>query len=123
MSEVTIALATDAERDWAAGVMAESDPWLTLGRDRAKCAAFLAAAPDNELLIAHFGAVPAGFLFLRPRGFAGSPYIASIAVAADYRGRGIGSAMLRHAEVRYAPPARHIFLCVSSFNRDARRLY
>ena len=31
--------------------------------------------------------------------------------------------MLRHAETRYAPHARHIFLCVSSFNPDARRLY
>ena len=123
MSRDAIAPATDAEREWAACVMSESDPWLTLGRDVAQCRAFIAPAPDSELLIAHVDGEPAGFLFLRPRGFAGSPYIASIGVAAAHRGRGVGSEMLRHAETRYAPTARHIFLCVSSFNADARRLY
>ena len=37
-------------------------------------------------------------------------------------GRGVGSALLRFAEQRY-PEARHIFLCVSSFNPRARQLY
>ena len=66
---------------------------------------------------------PAGFLLARPRGFAGSPYIASIAVAPTHRSRGVGSAMLRHVEARYAPPARHIFLLCSTFNHRAQQLY
>ena len=38
------------------------------------------------------------------------------------RGTGVGSALLIHAE-QYFPEARHIFLCVSSFNARARQLY
>jgi ribosomal-protein-alanine N-acetyltransferase len=118
-----IALATDADREWAARLMASSEPWITLGRSLAGSAEYLAAAPDAELFIARERGGPLGFLFLRPRGLASSPYIASLAVAPAQRGRGVGTAMLRFAETRYSPAARHIFLCVSAFNEDARRLY
>ena len=120
---LTITLATASEREWAAGVMAGAEPWITLKRDLAACTAYLAPAADSELLIARDGATPAGFLLARARGLAGSPYIASIAVAENYRSSGVGSAMLAHVEARYVPPARHIFLCVSSFNARARQLY
>jgi ribosomal protein S18 acetylase RimI-like enzyme len=38
------------------------------------------------------------------------------------RGQGVGSALLDAAE-RWLPEARHMFLCVSSFNTRARQLY
>jgi [ribosomal protein S18]-alanine N-acetyltransferase len=120
---IVIGLATEAERDWAARLMASSEPWITLRRSLEKCAEYLAAAPDAELFIARERDEPSGFLFLRPRGLASSPYIASIAVAPAHRARGVGTAMLGFAETRYVPPARHIFPCVSAFNDDARRLY
>lgn len=63
-----------------------------------------------------------GFVLLHPTGLAGSPYIASIAVAEEARSQGLGAELLRAAESRF-PDARHIFLCVSSFNRRARQLY
>ena len=53
----------------------------------------------------------------------GSPYIASIAVAHTHRGKNIGTQLVTHAERFFADEARHIFLCVSSFNSRARRLY
>jgi ribosomal protein S18 acetylase RimI-like enzyme len=53
---------------------------------------------------------------------AGSPYVASVAVAPEARGRGAGTALMEFAERRW-PEARHLFLCVSSFNAGARRLY
>ena len=123
MIDLVISLATDAEREWAARVMSESEPWLTLGRKLDGCRAYLAATADSELLIAHDGGAPAGFLFARPRGFAGSPYIASIAVAPKHRSRGVGLELLRHVEARYVPPARHIFLLCSTFNHRAQQLY
>jgi ribosomal protein S18 acetylase RimI-like enzyme len=106
---------------WCARVMAATDPWLALGRSFEDCLArcnhaeytLLTASEDGERL---------GFVLLHPRGVAGSPYIASIAVAEEARGRGVGSALLVQAE-GYFPGARHIFLCVSSFNGAARRLY
>jgi ribosomal protein S18 acetylase RimI-like enzyme len=54
---------------------------------------------------------------------AGSPYLASIAVDPGARGRGVGSALLAFVEQRFRPAHRHLFLCVSSFNDRARRLY
>ena len=61
-------------------------------------------------------------MLLDPAGVAGSPYIASIATSAGVRGQGVGSALLDAAE-RWLPEARHMFLCVSSFNPRARELY
>jgi len=60
---------------------------------------------------------------MRDRGVAGSPYIVSIAVEEAYRGRGIGAEMLAHVEEHFRPRARHMLLCVSSFNTSARRFY
>lgn len=42
--------------------------------------------------------------------------------SASARGRGVGSALLSAFERTY-PTARHVFLCVSSFNARARALY
>ena len=123
MPDLAISLATDAERDWSARLMSESEPWLTLGRALEQCHSYLATTSDSELLIAHDDDAPAGFLLARPRGFAGSPYVAAIAVGPAQRSRGVGSALLRHVEARYVPPARHIFLLCSTFNLRAQRLY
>jgi ribosomal protein S18 acetylase RimI-like enzyme len=119
---ITISQATDAEREWCAELMAGSDPWIRLGRGIEPCRA-ICRHPEYLLLVAHAGQEPCGFVLLHPRGVAGSPYIASIAVAERSRGRGVGALLLAHAEAHFAASARHIFLCVSSFNERARRLY
>lgn len=106
---------------WCARLMASTDPWLTLGRTYEDCLA-RCGHPEYTLLVASEDGVRLGFVLLHPRGVAGSPYIASIAVSADARGRGVGSALLARAETFFAG-SRHMFLCVSSFNEAARRLY
>jgi ribosomal protein S18 acetylase RimI-like enzyme len=113
--------ATEADREWCARVMAATDPWVTLGRGYEQC---LARCRQAELiaLVARLNETPLGFILLHPTGLAGSPYVASIATAAEARGQGVGSALLEAAEAWF-PNARHIFLCVSSFNARARRLY
>jgi ribosomal protein S18 acetylase RimI-like enzyme len=63
-----------------------------------------------------------GFVLLAPYGLAGSPYIASVAIAAEARGQGVGSQLLRFAEQHYRGRG-HLFLLVSSFNRSAQELY
>ena len=100
--------------------MAATDPWMTLGRGYDECLA-KCAHPEYTLTVASDGTGRLGCVLLHPRGVAGSPYGASIAVSAHARGRGIGSQLLTHAETLF-PGARHIFLCVSSFNSAARRL-
>ena len=122
MSEATIWPASAAEREWAARLMAASDPWITLGRgiDHCRAACF---HPEYELFVAGVEASPQGFILLHPRGAMSSPYIAAIAVAPEFQGCGLGGRLLRFAEDHYRGRARHMFLCVSSFNHDARRLY
>lgn len=102
--------------------MAGSEPWTTLGRGLESCRA-ACARPELELWVARRQPEPLGFVLVHPRGVAGSPYVASIAVAPAARGAGIGRRLLAHVEERFRPQARHLFLCVSSFNDGARRLY
>jgi predicted GNAT family acetyltransferase len=50
-------------------------------------------------------------------------YIQTVCVAPAERGRGLGSLLVAHAEERIFRESPNVFLCVSSFNPDARRLY
>jgi ribosomal protein S18 acetylase RimI-like enzyme len=122
MVQVTIGPATDEERDWAAALMAGSEPWITLGASLEQCRRS-SRDPEYLLYVARVHARPCGAVLLQRRGVASSPYIKSIAVAADYRSKGIGAALMEFAENLFRPEARHIFLCVSSFNTRARAFY
>jgi len=102
--------------------MARSEPWTTLGIGIEECRK--ACRDDDCLLyIARAGTEPCGMIILHRRGVAGSPYIKSIAVAEDFRSRGAGAALVEFAENRFRSEARHMFLCVSSFNIRARAFY
>ena len=122
MQPVTITAANEEERDWAASLMAGSEPWVTLGRGFEQCRK-PCHDPDFQMFVAHAGALPCGFVLLQRCGVAGSPYIASIAVAEEFRGKGVGTRLLEFAEDFFRAQSRHIFLCVSSFNDRARKLY
>ncbi len=113
--------AAPADYDWCARLMTSSDPWLTLGRTLPDCLAVL-HRPGAELYLARQENSPAGFVLLAPYGFAGSPYLAAIAVAPAARGQNIGSELLAFAERLYTPRG-HLFLLVSSFNHRAQALY
>lgn len=125
MSEVgafTIAAAIFDDREWAAGLMAASDPWLTLGRGIDQCRA-ACQRPEFVVFVARDGSKRCGFSLVNPHGLAGSPYLASIAVAPAWRSRGVGAVLLDHCERHAALTSRHFFLCVSSFNARARAFY
>jgi ribosomal protein S18 acetylase RimI-like enzyme len=51
------------------------------------------------------------------------PYLRNIAVNAKFRGRGVGTALLRHCEETGFAHAGTIFLLTSDFNKGAHRLY
>lgn len=119
---IAIGEGTESDRDWCAALMAGTDPWITLGRGLEQCRA-RCRHPEYLLYVARSGDEPCGFLLIHPRGVAGSPYVASIAVAGPFRGRGVGAQLMAYAEALYAGRARYLFLCVSSFNHGARRLY
>jgi len=110
-----------AEAEACAALMAGSEPWITLGRGPDACLALM-EHPDREQYVALEGGVLAGLLVLSMRG-AFTGYVQSVCVAPGMRGRGVGTALMRFAEARIFRESPNVFLCVSSFNDDARRLY
>ncbi|HEY3287933.1 MAG TPA: GNAT family N-acetyltransferase [Gemmatimonadaceae bacterium] len=111
----------DADRAACARMMCESDPWITLGRSYDRCLTAV-SDPARELYVARDGTEVAGFILLTMKGqFPG--YITSVCVAASARGTGMGTQLVAFAEERIHRESPNVFLCVSSFNPGARRLY
>ena len=108
--------------EWCARLMAASEPWITLQRDLSACRQVI-NRPGTELFIGRDQNSRAlGFILLAPHGLAGSPYIASIGVSPDARGKSVGSQLLQFTEQHFHDRS-HLFLLVSSFNSRAQRFY
>lgn len=122
LTDLTIRLVEGtAEREWCAKLMVSSEPWLTLGRTVEQARRPM-QDPSREVYLAVEGAKPVGFLILTLVGPLPG-YIQTVAVSPEHRGRGVGSQLLAFAETRIFGKAPNVFLCVSTFNADARRLY
>src|SRR5262245_30472185 len=109
------------DHEWCARLMAGNEPWITLKRDLAACRAAL-ASPIKERYVVRDGEERVGLLVLDMSGpFPG--YIQSICIAPGARSRGLGTRVLAWAEERILRDSPNVFMCVSSFNPDALRLY
>jgi len=114
-------LAGPEDAEWCAHLIAASEPWRTLGRGF-EASLRAVSDPDRETWLARREGRRVGFITLNLKGaFVG--YVQSIAVADEARGQGVGSEILRFAEERIFREHANVFLCVSSFNEGARRLY
>ena len=102
-------------------MMSSSDPWITLGMNYEYClTAFDGTC--KEIYVAAFENQIAGFVILQVCGsFKG--YIQTICIAAELRGKGIGKWLLQFCEKRILEISPNIFICVSSFNKGAIKLY
>ena len=120
------ALTSDDEARACAEIMSVSEPWRTLGRTYEESYRIV-RDPAREVYVALDGAPSAdqrvaGFTILVMQGaFVG--YLQSVAVRDDCRGRGLGTALITFAERRILRETPNVFICVSSFNFGARRLY
>ena len=122
MNQLDIQLAGIEDVEWSARLMVGTDPWIRLGIPLEKCRKNC-SDPEFNLFIARLANKRCAMLLLDPRGVAGSPYIKSIAVDEGFRNRGIGAELIAFAEQLYKEDHGYIFLCVSSFNTRARKLY
>jgi ribosomal protein S18 acetylase RimI-like enzyme len=114
-------LQSNAEAEACARMMAESEPWTTVGRSYAHCLGII-ADPAREVYLAADGLTLVGFVVLNMHGaFVG--YIQTLCVAPAFRNRRIGSRLIAFAEARIFTDSPNAFMCVSSFNTGARRLY
>ncbi len=101
--------------------MASSEPWITLGRSF-EASLTVVRDPSREVYVIRDDRMIAGFLILCMVGaFVG--YIQTICIDPAYRGQGLGSKLVAFAEQRILQVSPNIFMCVSSFNDGARRLY
>src|SRR5262245_9001367 len=109
-----------AEARACARIMSESEPWTTLQRTYKNCWDSVTDSAREVYVAALNGAVT-GFIIVNMQCFRG--YIQTIAVASEFRNRGIGAKLLGFAEKRIFRENPNVLLCVSSFNKGAQRLY
>ena len=111
---------TDQIRE-CARLMSLSEPWITLRRTQADVVKTI----KDEMSEVHLAIVQnkiIGFAIIKMQGaFVG--YIQSIVIALQYRRRGIGKRFIEYLERRILSEQPNVFICVSSFNPEAKRLY
>ncbi|MEJ0091124.1 MAG: GNAT family N-acetyltransferase [Limisphaerales bacterium] len=110
-----------AEARFCAGFMAASDPWLTLGFTAEQAFQRL-TDPAREVHVATVDQQSVGVLILHLAGLLNG-YIQILAVHPDWRGRGLGTQIMRFAEERIFRQSPNVFLCVSAFNHRAQKFY
>ena len=104
-----------------AKMMVKTDPWITLNINYEQC---LKAFEGNwrEIYVLEYDAQIAGFVIIQPYGtFKG--YIQTLCVSETFRGKGLGTKLLQFSEKRILEISPNIFICVSSFNTRAIKLY
>ena len=114
-------LAERAEADVCARLMAGSEPWITLRRTYDQALRML-EDPEREVSVGLVKGEVVGFVILRMDG-AFSGYIQTVGVVPGWRNQGVGTRLIRFAEERIFTERPNVFLCVSSFNDRAKRLY
>jgi ribosomal protein S18 acetylase RimI-like enzyme len=114
-------LAGDADLAECARMMAESEPWITLGRT-VEASIRTLRDPGKEVYVSEDEGRIVGFVVIDLRGpFPG--YIQTVCVRAGARGQGHGAQLITWAEARIFQESPNVFMCVSTFNPDAHRLY
>lgn len=118
--------ATPADVPALAQLMAGDPLWQRYGVTEASAARRLAdgLAAAAAIVVAEEDATLAGFIWYVTRGaFARSGYIMLIGVQPWARGRGVGRALMVHAEAALSATGRDVFLLVSDFNHAAQAFY
>ena len=114
-------LENDRQASRCARMMARSEPWITLLRDY-RTALKMLQDTSREGYVALIGEQVVGFIILVMHGpFRG--YIQTVGVMPRWRNRGIGTKLIEFAEQRILREAPNVFMCVSSFNEQAQKLY
>jgi ribosomal protein S18 acetylase RimI-like enzyme len=120
--EILIRLTADPKNiAVCARMMSVTDPWITLGMNYEQCLkAFEGGC--KEIYVVETNKVIAGFVIIQTCGtFSG--YIQTICIAEGYRGKGFGKKLLQFCEEKILKFSPNVFICVSSFNKGAIKLY
>ena len=114
-------LQNSSEAEKCARMMVDSEPWISL------CQTYdvsleIVTDPSREIYLALIDGGIAGFVILHMEGVLHG-YIQAVCVAPEWRNKGIGIQLMVFTEERIFRETSYAFICVSSFNKDALRLY
>jgi [ribosomal protein S18]-alanine N-acetyltransferase len=119
---LAINLTTDTRNfAFCALMMSKTDPWITLGMNYDQCLKAFDGT-FKEIYLTEYEKEIAGFVIIQVCGtFSG--YIQTICISEAYRNKGFGSTLLQFCEERILKFSPNVFICVSSFNKRAAKLY
>lgn len=104
-----------------AAMMASSSPWTTMGISYEQCLLGFGGS-WRETYVLFYQQKLAGFVVIQPFGsFKG--YIQTICISEEFRGKGFGKHLLHFCEAKILETSPNVFICVSSFNTGAIKLY
>jgi ribosomal-protein-alanine N-acetyltransferase len=102
-------------------MMSVTDPWMTLDMNYDQCLKAFDGSSKEIYVLLLYNEIT-GFVIIQTTGsFAG--YIQTICISKDFRGKGYGKKLLEFCEERILKISPNIFICVSSFNKGAIKLY
>lgn len=113
----------EKDREAVVLMLADSDPWKRLGYSAPEWERlFQMPLQEREAFVIESDGRVAGIALLRQRFLLGD-YLELLAIAPSAQGQGLGRALLAHVETLVFQRTPNLFVCVSDFNRGARKFY
>lgn len=123
MKEPIVRDMTPDDREAVVQLLAESDPWKTLGYTKDDWNRIFCPIPQGrESFVVELDGRVAGIAIVRQKFLLGD-YLELLGVAGWARGKGIGRRLLAHIEPLVFARTKNLFACVSDFNKPARAFY
>jgi ribosomal protein S18 acetylase RimI-like enzyme len=111
------------DRDTVIRLLADSDPWKTLGYDHKDWSRIFCPIPQHrESFVAEAGGQVTGIAIVREKFLLGD-YLELLGVVGWARHQGTGKQLLSHVETLVFARTQNLFACVSDFNTGARDFY
>lgn len=106
---------------FCAELMLQSEPWKTYCFTFKQCVGVL-LGDKKEVYIALYENQKVGFVALHFQGLLRG-YIQTLCIKPEFTSKGIGTHLLEFCEKKILKKFPNVFLCVSSFNLQAQKLY
>jgi ribosomal protein S18 acetylase RimI-like enzyme len=114
---------TSDDRESVIQLLADSDPWKTLGYSHKDWSRIFCPIPQGrETFVAESAGQVTGIAIVREKFLLGD-YLELLGVAGWARHRGTGKQLLSHVEALVFGRTKNLFACVSDFNTGARDFY
>lgn len=111
------------DREAVIRLLADSDPWKTLGYDQSDWSRIFCPIPQGrESFVVDSDGQIAGIAIVRQKFLLGD-YLELLGVAGWARHQGTGRRLLAHVEALVFARTKNLFACVSDFNTAARDFY